>query len=180
MKRTERPIIDLAQSINVTDERLFGEIPLESLNNCDCVGYLQDRHPVLQPLTASVVEKSCNGAGYEMKPHMDDGVIIRHGDRKPTNMYAKKWITISNKQTIYWKTPPPKYTAICYRDSHGKDFTGGELYFCHDNLVVKPRRNTYVLFDLMDIHGVHRMKSGQRRCIVIKFYEHEQGTALNN
>ena len=149
---------------NLTTRRHYGVLKPD---NAEYVEQLIEKHPFLKKYTTISCHKDRVGCGYFMKPHADDGVV----NRKIKNHNYGKRIMISEKKSIYWKSDPPKYTAICYFDTYEEDFTGGEFYFCHDNHIVYPKKYSYMLFDSMDIHGVSMMHSGRRRCVVIKFYE---------
>ena len=58
---------------------------------------------------------------------------------------------------------------IIYETEYDKDFTGGELIFA-DDFVVIPKRGLYVLFDSCEVHKVNKVKTGIRNHVLVKFY----------
>ena len=101
-----------------------------------------------------------------MKWHIDDAQIITH---KKDQQYINQ-IKISDKKSIHYPLKKPKYSLIIYGSEYKKDFTGGIFEFS-DGLKIKPEKNKCILFDSREAHCVHKIKSGIRQCILIKFYE---------
>ena len=82
----------------------------------------------------------------------------------------KNQIKISEKKSIHYPLRKPIYSLIIYGSEYKKDFTGGIIEFS-DGLKIKPEKNKCILFDSREAHCVHKIKSGIRQCILIKFYE---------
>lgn len=108
-----------------------------------------------------------NKTGESMKWHCDDASIISHKNEN-INKYINQ-IKISDKKALFYPNKIPKYSLIIYGSSYEKDFTGGIFEFS-DGTKIKPQRNLCLLFDSREAHCVHRIKSGTRKLILMKFY----------
>ena len=114
------------------------------------------------------IKSKQNKTNYEMKWHVDDACITKTNN----NEYDKENLNfVSNKQFLHFKYPDtkPKYSLIIYETEYNKDFTGGELIFA-DEFVIIPKRGLYVLFDSREVHKVNKVKTGIRNHVLVKFY----------
>lgn len=61
-----------------------------------------------------------------------------------------------------------EWSGLLYLNTHGEDFTGGEITFPEFELTIKPKVGDLVLFrgDIPHRHGVSVIESGERRNIV--------------
>lgn len=101
------------------------------------------------------IKSKQNNTNYEMKWHVDDAYATNK-QNKIILHYNK-----SHEQ--------PKYSLMIYETEYNKDFTGGELIFA-DDLIIKPKRGLYVLFDSREVHKVNKVKTGIRNHVLVKFY----------
>ena len=113
------------------------------------------------------------GQEFEMGWHIDDCSVIKHSKNaefnNPNNLLS---FIAGGKYAIYFKGDPndrPQYTFILYYDSIHQDFEGGVFEFA-DNVKVEPLKGQYIFFDSREVHKVHRVRSGTRRNLLIKFY----------
>jgi hypothetical protein len=106
---------------------------------------------------------------YSMKWHFDDQILFIHNiDEK--NILNQK-IIFKNKQkiyTLYNKNDLPIYTMIIYFNDYDIDFKGGEIEFI--DKIYYPKKGMILFFDSRELHRVHPLKKGQRKCLLIKFY----------
>jgi hypothetical protein len=105
-------------------------------------------------------------SGYVMKWHIDDAQVINH---RKNNDYNEQ-IKISEKKSLYYPNKKPKYSLIIYGSTYNEDFTGGILEFS-DGTKIKPQKDMCILFNSNEAHCVHKIKSGVRMSLLIKFYE---------
>ena len=63
----------------------------------------------------------------------------------------------------------PKYTALIYFNNYGSDFKGGLLKMA-DNTIITPKRGLTIFFDSEEVHCVTQQTSGERKIVLIKFY----------
>lgn len=105
--------------------------------------------------------------GDSMKWHCDDASIISH---KPDliNLYDNQ-IKISEKKSLFYPNRIPKLTIIIYGSTYKDDFNGGIFEFS-DGYKVKPVKNMCLIFDSREAHCVHKIHSGIRKSILIKYY----------
>lgn len=108
-----------------------------------------------------------NKTGDSMKWHCDDASIISHNSNL-INHYDSQ-IKISEKKSLYYVNKIPKYSLIIYGSTYNQDFTGGVIEFS-DGYKIKPVKNMCLIFDSREAHCVHRIRSGKRKLILIKFY----------
>tara|TARA_Y200000002_G_scaffold365159_1_gene354781 strand:- start:782 stop:1330 length:549 start_codon:yes stop_codon:yes gene_type:complete len=108
-----------------------------------------------------------NYEGDSMKWHCDDATIISHKG-KNINKYINQ-IKISEKKSLHYANKIPKFSLIVYGSTYKKDFTGGIFEFS-DGTKIKPERNMCILFDSREAHCVHKIKSGKKKLLLIKFY----------
>jgi hypothetical protein len=68
-----------------------------------------------------------------------------------------------------------EWSGLLYLNTHGADFTGGEIHFPEFNLLVKPELGDLLLFkgDVEHRHGVSEILSGERKNVV--FFWARQG-----
>ena len=117
-----------------------------------------------------VYSMKTNVAGYYMKWHCDDALIINH----KSNLISKtenleNHIKISDKKCLYYPSKKHLYSLIIYGSTYKKDFTGGIFEFS-DGTKIKPEKNLCVFFDSKEAHCVHKISSGKKKIILIKFY----------
>jgi hypothetical protein len=64
-----------------------------------------------------------------------------------------------------------EFSGLIYFNEYGSDFTGGEIFFPKQDLVIKPKAGTAVFFvgDAEHPHSVKTVKSGLRKNIVLFF-----------
>ena len=64
-----------------------------------------------------------------------------------------------------------EYSGLIYLNSHGQDFSGGEIEFPNQHIVIAPQAGMAVFFrgDLDHIHQVNTVKSGVRKNLVLFF-----------
>jgi hypothetical protein len=108
-----------------------------------------------------------NKKGESMKWHCDDANIVSHKSEN-INRFNNQ-IKISDKKSLFYPNKIPKYSLIIYGSNYGEDFTGGIIEFS-DGTRIKPERNLCIFFDSREAHCVHKIKSGTRKLILIKFY----------
>jgi hypothetical protein len=63
----------------------------------------------------------------------------------------------------------PTKTILFYKSSWNIDFTGGILRFA-DSTEIKPKINTGIIFNSIEVHMVTPIKSGTRKVCVVKIY----------
>ena len=107
-------------------------------------------------------------AGFQMKLHRDDYRFDNNAFKRG-NRENSLWIP------IYKKDDRPIFTVIWYQSTQGIDFVGGNLRF-YDGFIVRPKKNTAILFDSNDLHEVtlQQTKDGltnERKVSLIKFYK---------
>ena len=108
-----------------------------------------------------------NKKGDSMKWHCDDAVIISH---KTNLIYLyNNQIKISEKKSLYYSNKIPKYSLIIYGSTYDEDFTGGIIEFS-DGFKIKPVKNMCIIFDSREAHYVHKIRSGLKKLILIKYY----------
>jgi Rps23 Pro-64 3,4-dihydroxylase Tpa1-like proline 4-hydroxylase len=63
----------------------------------------------------------------------------------------------------------PVFTCLIYLSEYGVDYTGGELYFHTEDLLIKPQQNSLVFFEgtVSRPHEVYKITSGNRETIII-------------
>lgn len=108
-----------------------------------------------------------NSTGDYMKWHCDDATIISHKNQNIDRFVNQ--IKISEKKALFYPNKIPKFSLIIYGSTYGKDFQGGKIEFS-DGTVIKPERNLCIFFDSREAHYVHKIKSGNRKLILMKFY----------
>lgn len=108
-----------------------------------------------------VIERNSD-TGFEMGWHQDDVAFYRN---------SKRHCEEHKKDDIkpFCKEKKPIYTMILYYSTQNIDFTGGE--FCFIDLRIKPEKGLGILFDSREIHRVLRVRSGERKSKILKFYE---------
>lgn len=64
-----------------------------------------------------------------------------------------------------------KWSSILYLNDCGSDFTGGEISFPKQDIILSPKTGDYVFFktDVNHPHEVLEVLSGQRKCLVFFF-----------
>ena len=62
-----------------------------------------------------------------------------------------------------------EYAALLYLGDYGKDFTGGEIIFSLEDLIIQPQKGLFVFFkaDSKAPHGVKEVLSGHRDGIIV-------------
>jgi hypothetical protein len=114
------------------------------------------------------------GENFELPWHIDDCALIRHSanNRSDISTYTNVIdIIAGGKYTIYCKSAKrPKYSCIIYWSAQNKDFGGGTFEFA-DGVCIKPEMRKYVLFDSRDVHRVRQVLWGERKNVLLKFYD---------
>jgi hypothetical protein len=105
-----------------------------------------------------------NQIGYYLNWHIDDCAIFKHKDTEG----KKNNIPLDDKYSLFNLEELPKYTMVIYLTSHNIDFTGGEFEFIDEK--VKPKKYDVVFFDSREVHRVFKLRDGQRKNILVKFY----------
>lgn len=103
-----------------------------------------------------------NQIGFYLNWHIDDCAIFKHKDSEG----KKNCIKLNDKFSLFNLEELPKYTMIIYLTSN---FTGGEFEFIDEK--IKPKKYDIVFFDSREVHRVYRLREGERKNILIKFYE---------
>jgi hypothetical protein len=106
-----------------------------------------------------------NQIGFYLNWHIDDCAIFKHKDSEGKVNCVK----LNDKYSLFNLEELPKYTMIIYLTSYGIDFTGGEFEFIDEK--IKPKKYDIVFFDSREVHRVFRLREGQRKNILIKFYD---------
>lgn len=106
-----------------------------------------------------------NQIGYYLNWHIDDCAIFKHKDVNN----KKNNIPLDDKYSLFNLEELPKYTMVIYLTSHNIDFTGGEFEFIDET--IKPKKYDVVFFDSREVHRVFRLRDGQRKNILVKFYD---------
>jgi hypothetical protein len=102
--------------------------------------------------------------GFSMNWHIDDANIM---NIPKDNMYSE--LAISDKKMLVYQEHKPLYTLMLYENNHGEDFTGGTLEFI-DGTIIEPKKGKYVLFDSREVRRLNEIGSGERKSILINFY----------
>ena len=114
-------------------------------------------------------KKTCITGDY-MKWHCDDALIINHKSNLINKIQNQQnQFIISTKKCLYYPSKKPLYSLIIYGSTYKKDFTGGIFEFS-DGTKVKPLKNLCIFFDSREAHCVHKITSGTKKLILIKFY----------
>lgn len=117
-----------------------------------------------------VVSERTTSDGFYMGLHRDDYHLdhykFKKGIRDDT-LWSKMYDTGKR----------PVVTVIWYRSTQDIDFVGGNLRF-HDGYMVRPVKDSAILFDSNDLHEVtlQTRKEGienTRTVVIIKYYEHD-------
>lgn len=109
----------------------------------------------------TVVERE-SGIGFEMGWHQDD-VAFHRNSKAHCEKYGKDPIK------PYCKGKQPIYTLILYYSTQGEDFEGGE--FCFVDMKINPKKGKGIFFDSREIHKVQKIRVGERKAKIIKFYQ---------
>jgi hypothetical protein len=106
-----------------------------------------------------------NKEGYYLNWHIDDCAIYKHDttENKINN------IPLNDKYSLYHKNDLPKFTMIIYLTTIDVDFRGGEFEFVDQ--LIRPKKHDVVFFDSREVHRVRRFREGERKNILVKFYE---------
>lgn len=104
------------------------------------------------------------GSNFFMKWHCDDCSLFKH---RKGHQPLKNNLKLTDQYSLYGVNLP-KYSMVIYLSSFGIDFTGGEFNFVDKE--IKPMKYDVLFFDSRDIHKVNQVKTGNRKSILIKFY----------
>ena len=65
----------------------------------------------------------------------------------------------------------PVHTCLIYLSEQDIDFTGGEIYFSSEKLLISPKRNMLIFFEgnVKRPHKVNKVLSGTRQTITMQF-----------
>ena len=142
-------------------------LEVKDFDELECFPSTNSRLKKYIPRTQIVYTSKINKTGDYMKWHCDDAIITSN-KKENMNKYINQ-IKISEKKSLFYPNKIPRYSLIIYGSTYDKDFTGGIFEFS-DGTKIKPERNLCVLFDSREAHYVHRIKSGTRKLILMKFY----------
>jgi len=106
-----------------------------------------------------------NKIGFYLNWHIDDCAIFKHKDTDN----KKNNIALNDKFSLFNLEELPKYTMVIYLTSCNKDFSGGEFEFIDQK--IKPQKYDVVFFDSREVHRVNTLRKGERKNILVKFYE---------
>ena len=119
----------------------------------------------LSTYRSEIIERD-NQVGFYLNWHVDDCSIHKH---KTTENKTNNDI-LNDKYALYHKKELPKYTMIIYLTSINIDFVGGEFEFVDE--LIKPKKNDVIFFDSREVHRVNKLRSGERKNILVKFYKY--------
>ena len=162
----------LLENPEIKEKRNIGYINdyfsnISDFDDLECFPSTNSKFKKYIPRTQIVYSSKINKRGDYMKWHCDDANIITHKS-DTVDKYINQ-IKISDKKSLFYPNKMPKYSLIIYGSTYGKDFEGGILEFS-DGTKIKPERNQCVFFDSREAHYVHKIKSGIRKLILMKFY----------
>lgn len=108
--------------------------------------------------------------GYNLGWHFDNKKLIIQNIKNKDKIHNLEIIGIVDNKiyALYTKLEKPAYTMIIYFDTYEKDFKGGELELIE--YIYFPKKGDLFIFDSRELHKVNYLKSGIRRCILIKIY----------
>jgi hypothetical protein len=106
-------------------------------------------------------------AGYYQNWHIDGRRVFenRPGMICPTNPNNQTQFVL---HTIF--NPIPKYSFLYYYSDYNKDFKGGTIEFIN-NQIIKPQKHMGIFFDSNLGHRVNLQTSGERKCVLILFFD---------
>ena len=112
-----------------------------------------------------VIERNTTN-GFFMRLHRDD-YYVNHYKFKEGIRDDSLWKPIYNIER-------PIITVLWYRSTQGIDFSGGNLRF-HDGYIVRPEKNSAILFDSNEPHEVTLQTKNcdtgdERKVVIIKYY----------
>ena len=123
---------------------------------------------ISQFYTKHVVKENSKGVG--MNPHLDDYQLVK---RKEILYNNDQYINLGNDWYLFRNNKEkPFLSCIYYMSTEGIDFIGGELVFSDiSSTSIKPEIGKLVVFQsAYFVHHVNPIKSGTRKCMLIKFY----------
>lgn len=106
-----------------------------------------------------------NKIGYYLNWHIDDCAIFKHKNSEGKVNNTK----LNEKYSLFSLDILPTYTMVIYLTSHGTDFTGGEFEFIDEK--IKPKKYDVVFFDSREVHRVYKLREGERKNILVKYYK---------
>lgn len=160
----ENPLIKESRKICYIKDIFSDLIDYDEL---ECYPCTSSKLTINIPRSETVYCPKLSNQGDSMKWHCDDATIISHKN-KNIDKY-KNQIKISEKKALYYPNKIPKYSLIIYGSTYKEDFTGGIFEFS-DGTKIKPIKNMCILFDSREAHCVHKIKSGKKKLLLIKFY----------
>ena len=105
--------------------------------------------------------------GDSIKWHCDDASMISY--KTDFIDFNDNKIKVSEKKLLFYPNRIPKLSIIIYGSTYKDDFDGGIFEFS-DGYVVKPVKNTCLIYDSRETHCVHKIRSGAIKSIIIKYY----------
>jgi len=144
----------LEDNPEIAQRRIFFQFNLENKIEDLFMIYGLDKYEI------KIVERKSE-SGFEMGWHQDD-ISFHRNSKKHCEKYNK------NELKPYCISNPPKYTMLLYYSTIGEDFEGGE--FCFVDRKIRPTKGMGILFDSREIHKVNRIKKGEKKVKIIKFY----------
>ena len=97
-----------------------------------------------------------------------DNTYLKKNKKENINKNINQ-LQISDEKIMYYPNKKSIYTLIIYGSEYGVDFQGGKFEFSN-GVKIKPQKNMCILFDSIEAHCVHKLKSGTCQFILIKFF----------
>jgi hypothetical protein len=108
---------------------------------------------------------ACNGLSFKDENVGQDWLIVREynpGSKMSAHSDMYSYVKENGKEVV------PSLTAILYLN---EDYVGGEINFIHDDLVIKPKAGSMVIFPSNKQHEVLEILSGNRYMTQTYVYE---------
>ena len=124
---------------------------------------------IMKPFFDCVLEYSgCNGLKFKSDNVGQEWLLIREynaGSKMSAHSDRYSYLKKDGNQVV------PSLTAILYLND---DYVGGEIDFIHDDLCIKPKAGSMVVFPSDKQHEVLEILSGNRYMTQTYVYEHER------
>lgn len=109
---------------------------------------------------------ACNGLSFTEDHVGQDWLMVREyntGSKMSAHFDGYSYLTKNGEKVV------PSLTAILYIND---EYTGGELNFIHDDLCIKPKAASMIIFPSHKEHEVLEILSGNRYMTQTYVYEH--------
>lgn len=162
--------LERIQNIEIKNARLIFNLgDIQDLNETELIDFAMQKILQLNNINLFDYEQKIiqreNKLGFYLNWHIDDCAIFKHKDTDN----KKNNIKLNDKFSLFNLEELPKYTMIIYLSSCDKDFFGGEFEFV--NKKIKPQKYDVIFFDSREVHRVNTFRKGERKNILVKFYE---------